>query len=75
MICGRSQIFNRLGLHARKRYRPLRETTLHFVVTATEVIIPFESVRSLLEVYSKEMKQLKQSTVDKQVDFHCRLGC
>ena len=74
-ICRSNHIFNRLGLCARNRHCPLRKITLHFVAMATEVIIPFDSVLSLLGVYSKEVKQLKQKAVGKQVNVRCRLGC
>lgn len=51
---------NRLGLRARNRHCLFRQTTLHYVAKATEIGMPFDSVLSLLGVYSKEMKQLKQ---------------
>lgn len=79
---------NRLGLRARNRHCLFRQTTLHYVAKATEIGMPFDSVLSLLGVYSKEMKQLKQkkklltNTIRlKQVtkklltSTHCRLLC
>lgn len=77
MTFGRNQIFNRLGLPARNGHCLLRKT-LHYVEKATEIVIPFDSALSLLGVYPKEMKQLKQNKTKKncwQVDVHCRLLC
>lgn len=67
MTIGRNQIFNGLGLPARNGHCLLRKT-LHYVEKATEIVIPFDSALSLLGVYPKEMKQLKQNKTKKTVD-------